>query len=115
MELNKKKVLIVDDEVDYCNLLEIYFSMKKYEVQCCNSLKAFASLLDLFKPDILLLDNNLPDGSGWEIAQQIVQQYPNIRLYLISAYTSSKDFNNDKENIKIWEKPISIDILEEVF
>lgn len=115
MDVNKKKILIVDDEADYCTLLKAYFVRKKYEVKTCGSLNALSSSLDTYKPDIILLDNNLPDGSGWSMAHQIAQNHPAMKLYLISAYTGPKNFTGNYENIEIWEKPISIDLLEKVF
>ena len=37
-------------------------------------------------PDILFLDNNLPDGIGWEKAAGLIEQYPGLQVHLISAY-----------------------------
>jgi two-component SAPR family response regulator len=43
-------------------------------------------LMQELQPDILLLDNNLPDGDGWEIVDRFVELFPQIRIYLISAH-----------------------------
>lgn len=115
MNLNKKKILIVDDEPDYCILLKTYFIKKNYEVNICNCLKDLFSYLNKDKADIILLDNNLPDGSGWDRAYQIIHDNPDTKLYLISAYSGRKNFTGTHKNIEIWEKPISFDFLEEVF
>ena len=60
----KLKVLIIDDEVDYCRILENYFKRKSYEVFLSFILKDGLAQIDQLKPDILILDNNLPDGIG---------------------------------------------------
>ncbi len=64
--------------------------------------------LQSFRPDILFLDNNLPDGLGWEQTAYISQHFPNTRINLISAYQYNPAFAEQFSSIKIWEKPISL-------
>ena len=61
-----RKILIIDDETDFCLLLKAYFVRKKYDVYLSYSLNQGMKLLEEVKPDIIFLDNNLPDGFGWE-------------------------------------------------
>ena len=60
-----RKILIIDDETDLCLLLKEYFVRKNYEVIVSHTLQEGKVLLTENKPDILFLDNNLPDGIGW--------------------------------------------------
>jgi two-component SAPR family response regulator len=103
-----KRVLIIDDEADFCLLIKNYFIKKNYEVHVSNTLKDGMDSLKDFKPDILFLDNNLPDGLGWEQTEYICKQYPNIRINLISAYQYNPKISEQFSSIKIWEKPISL-------
>src|SRR6266498_3498993 len=66
-----RKILIIDDETDFCLLLKAYFSRKKYDVYLSYSLNQGMKLLEEIKPDIIFLDNNLPDGFGWEKVEDI--------------------------------------------
>lgn len=113
--MTRPKILIVDDESDYCSIMESYFKEKNYEVYLAYTLNEGLSKIDEIKPDILFLDNNLPDGQGWKYVDAIVEKYPQIRIYLISAYRQKSDFITTSSNITVWEKPISLNILNGVF
>lgn len=108
LQMPDKRVLIIDDEADFCLLIKNYFIKKNYEVHVSNTLKDGMDSLKDFKPDILFLDNNLPDGLGWEQTEYICKQYPNIRINLISAYQYNPKISEQFSSIKIWEKPISL-------
>lgn len=111
----KIKILVIDDEVDFCLIMKSYFEKKKYEVFLAYTLKDGLNLISKHRPDIIFLDNNLPDGEGWKLSDEIVKSHPSIKLYLISAYKQRTNDLSALSNIKVWEKPISIATLEEVF
>ncbi len=112
--MNKKKILIIDDEADFCMLLKSYFSSKQYEVYYSYSLNTGMKLLEEVNPDILFLDNNLPDGSGWNTAEQIMEKYPQLQMHLIS--THENDFvNKGTSFMRIWEKPLKLAELSKMF
>lgn len=104
---NQAKVLIIDDEVDLCNILKVYLEKKNYKVFIANNVNEGFIYLKSEKPDILFLDNNLPDGTGWEMANDIVKENPYLRLFLISAFHPVKPNIDDMTHVKIIEKPIS--------
>ena len=71
-------------------------------------------LLEEINPDIVFLDNNLPDGSGWNSADQIIENHPQLQLNLIS--THQNDFTKKKKpSVKIWEKPLKLTELSKMF
>lgn len=109
------KILIIDDERDYCMIMKSYFVRRNYEVNVAYNLKEGYRLLEEKHPDILLLDNNLPDGKGKEHIDPILQKYPGVRVYLISAYHQKSDFIEPRKNLTVWEKPILLSLLDETF
>ena len=112
--MRKKKILIIDDEADFCMLLKSYFSNKQYEVYYSYSLNTGMKLLEEIRPDILFLYNNLPDGSGWNTADQILKKHPQLQLNLIS--THQNDFiRKETQSIRIWEKPLKLTELGKIF
>jgi len=110
--MDKKKVLIIDDEVDFCLLMQFYLSKKNCEVSISHTLHDGLGLVHNSTPDIVILDNNLPDGLGWPAAKNIFDAVPNVHLFLISANkpTNKPDIDNEDNNKKchVVEKPISI-------
>jgi len=111
----KQKILIIDDEVDFCSIMKGYFLRKNFDVCVAYTLQNGLFVLESEKPDILFLDNNLPDGQGWQYVAQIVEKNPHLKIYLISAHQSKSSFNSPNKNIVVWEKPISLQILNGVF
>ena len=111
----KKKILIIDDEMDFCLIMKGYFGRKNYEVFVAYTLQSGLFLIDEEKPDILFLDNNLPDGQGWKYVDQIVEKNPHLEIYLVSAHQSKSSFSSPNKNIIVWEKPISLQILNNSF
>ena len=95
--------------------MQNYFNGKNYDVFLAFTLKDGLSAIERIFPDILFLDNNLPDGKGWTCVDEIVEKYPHIRIYLISAYHQKSDYVTSSPNITVWEKPISFNTLNTVF
>lgn len=81
----KASILIVDDEVDICFLLSGFLKKHYPKVDSVNSLSEYYKI-DLGLYDIVFLDNNLPDGSGFEEIQGIKNKYPQIKIVAISAF-----------------------------
>jgi two-component system, OmpR family, response regulator len=115
IKMSKKRILIVDDESDYCMIMKSYFRDKNYDVHLAYNLSDGLQLLDSLQPDILFLDNNLPDGKGWSHVENIVEKNPHIRLYLVSAYHQKGDFLSTSPNVIVWEKPLSLNLLNSNF
>lgn len=107
----KKKVLIIDDEVDLCLLLKTYLNRRNYEVYYSHTLKEGMSQFRQVQPDILFLDNNLPDGTGWEKAVTLIEQYPSLQVHLISAYQPNTP-EAAMNSFKVWEKPLTLKDLD---
>jgi DNA-binding NtrC family response regulator len=111
----KQRILIIDDEKDFCMIMKNYFMRKGYEASYAGTLKEGLAYLKEIRPDILFLDNNLPDGYGWDCAEEIVELIPQIRVYLVSAHRNNSTFSYRSENVVLWEKPISLSTLDKIF
>ncbi len=109
----KRKILIIDDERDLCLLMSGFLMRRNYQVACAHSLAEGFSSLIAEHPDVLLLDNNLPDGLGWNEVANIQSLYPGMHITLISATDGgSCKMANGTEGLKRLEKPISLSTLE---
>lgn len=109
------KVLIIDDEIDLSLLLKSYFIRKGYEVFLSHTLSDGLVALSACRPDILFLDNNLPDGTGWNEAPSILNDMPDLKLYLASAYHPLVPLLPQNAFVKVLEKPISFSDLDHTF
>ena len=70
--MDKKKILIVDDEQDFTNLIKLNLEATgKYEVETENrGMNAFYIAQEV-EPDLILLDMIMPDLGGLDAAYQI--------------------------------------------
>lgn len=68
--MTNKKILIVDDEADIRFLLKRALASHNYSVAEAGSLKQGLALCNEIDPDIVILDVNLPDGSGLYYARK---------------------------------------------
>lgn len=85
------KALIIDDEIDICYLLSGLLTNKKIEVGYATSLADAKEALEKHKPEIVFLDNRLPDGRGVDFAGYIKQVNPGAKVAMITAYDTSAD------------------------
>jgi DNA-binding response OmpR family regulator len=113
--ITRKKVLIIDDEVDLCLLMKTYFLRKNYEVYIAHTLADGISRLNEIIPDYLFIDYNLPDGLGWDKLPDLFKKFPDIQFHLISAFRPTMPTELDGAKLTIWEKPISLKSLDNFF
>ncbi len=90
----KTTVLIIDDEVDICYLLSSILRSKNCMVNYVNSIEEATKTLLNQHPEILFLDNHLPDGLGINYIQSFKKNNPDMKIVMITA------FDNDSERVK---------------
>lgn len=65
------RILIIDDEPDFCGVLEAYLGRKGYDTDVATSAEAAFAALSHSQPDLVLMDVRMPDTSGLELLPQI--------------------------------------------
>ncbi|MDJ1471800.1 response regulator [Cytophagaceae bacterium DM2B3-1] len=85
----ESSVLIIEDETVVCDLLTRFLETRHYQVVCAQTLTDGLEKAKAFKPSIVLMDNNLPDGKGVDYISQIKDILPNIRIIVLSAMDSA--------------------------
>jgi CheY-like chemotaxis protein len=90
----KKKILIIDDEKGFANLLKLNLEQTgNYEVQVKNNAVEGLKAVQFFLPDLILLDVIMPDMSGREVAKKIGanEKFKNIPIVFLTATVSRED------------------------
>ena len=82
-----KKIFIVEDEGDMCLLLNIMLQEKSIELDHAKTIAAAQEYLKKEQPAVVILDNKLPDGLGVDFVRYIKQNYPAVKIVMISGYT----------------------------
>ena len=83
---NKIDILIVDDEKDYCDVMEMIFSSHGYYVESCNDGVEALEKMALRHFDLVLTDLMMPNMDGTELLNRIKQQYANTEVIMMTAY-----------------------------
>lgn len=86
-----KKALIIEDESDMCLLLNIMLSADEVELNHVKNLSSAREYLRNENPSVVILDNKLPDGFGVDFIGFIKNNYPSIKIIMISGYDASAE------------------------
>ena len=84
--MTTKNVLIVDDEIDICELVEITLGRMGLCSRSANDLRTAKSLLDSEAFDLCLTDMKLPDGCGITLVEHIQKHHPQLPIAVITAH-----------------------------
>lgn len=82
----KPLVLLVDDEVDLCVLMEMTLARMGIKTHIAHRLSEARQLLSEHQYDACLTDLNLPDGNGLELVNLISQHFPQLPVAVLTAY-----------------------------
>ena len=91
METVIGKVLIVDDELDICYLLSSMLKQRHFRTSFVNSLSDAVVALQTDCPSLLFLDNHLPDGFGLDFIPYVKQNYPEMKVIMITAHDGAAE------------------------
>jgi DNA-binding NtrC family response regulator len=110
----KTSLLIIDDDLLYADSVRDYLSEQNIEVTLAHTISAARTLHENTGYDVVLLDNNLPDGSGLELVPEILRVNDRAKIILVTAFPS---FDNAVQALKngaydYISKPIDLDELQ---
>jgi PAS domain S-box-containing protein len=116
--LDRKRVLVVDDNEDAADTLGMLLELLNSEVRTVNGGPAALSLLEEFYPDMVLLDIGMPEMDGYEVAKKIRahKAMADTRLVAVTGWGQEQDRQRSLEagfNDHLI-KPVSMEDLERV-
>lgn len=82
-----EKILIIDDDLDICTLLNRFLARKGFVVVTANSGQAGINLAENERPDLILTDFRLGDMEGSEVLQQLREKLPHIPVLVMTGYS----------------------------
>lgn len=89
-----KRILVVEDDFDISNMLRIYFSGQGYEVEVAPKGEEALSSANQKLPDLIVLDINLPDMSGYDVCRTLRTTKRTSHVPII--FLTQKDERSDK-------------------
>ncbi|ELV07909.1 Putative transcriptional regulatory protein CpxR [Wohlfahrtiimonas chitiniclastica SH04] len=89
--MNNKKLLLVDDDIDFSELLSTYLSGEGLEVVVANDGFDALAIAQTSSFDVCLLDVMMPNLDGIETLKQLRQTYPNLPVIMLTAKSEPID------------------------
>ena len=85
------KILFADDDLKYSMLLKSFLQQHGYDVTYAgNGKKAWEQFPEV-KPDLVLLDINMPEMDGYEVAERIRTIAPKVLIFFLTDRTEKND------------------------
>ena len=88
-----KKILIIDDQILFREgLMSLLRSTPDFDmVGCAGSVFEGSELAALHKPDIILMDFSLPDGTGLDATRAILARLPDCKIVFLTVYAADEN------------------------
>ena len=84
--MKDKKLLVIDDEPNFTNLVIEYFKTVGYDVRSALNLEDAINLFRTLKPDVVLLDFNMPMVTGEKFLPILQSMNPLVRVIVVTGY-----------------------------
>jgi len=120
-----RRVLIIDDDEEFCEELTDIFKSEGFEVGIAHNGASGQSLMERVKYQMIILDLKLPDMRGSEVLKLIKGNEPGQKVIVLSAKPFGQDVTSehhlDEEELifrsadAIMNKPVKVeDLIEKV-
>lgn len=78
------KILVVDDDLNICELLKLYLENEGYTAYVANDGQAAVDMFNEKSPDLVLLDIMLPKMDGWQVCREI-RKTSSVPIIMLTA------------------------------
>ena len=78
------KILVVDDDLNICELLKLYLENEGYTAFVANDGQAAVDTFAAKNPDLVLLDIMLPKMDGWQVCREI-RKTSSVPIIMLTA------------------------------
>src|SRR5690554_69950 len=82
-----KKILLLEDDLTYSKIIKKFLEKNQYLVNTATKLVDAYSLMERESPELIITDYRLPDGTGMEILEKIINSKKHTPVILITNYS----------------------------
>lgn len=84
------KILVVDDDPSIRTLIHRFLSKQNYQMESAEDGKTAMSIFEQFNPDLVILDVNLPDATGYTLCQEM-QNRTGVFVLMLTSRSDEAD------------------------
>jgi len=115
-DINLRKILLVDDEVGFAELLRDLLAMDSYEVEIAHDGQEGLEKVQSFHPDVIISDIVMPRVSGFEMFKKVKAspETAGVPFLFITGYQDDRVLAEARKIgvFGILRKPIDIEQIE---
>lgn len=105
-------ILVVEDDATLARSIERNLSVRGYRTRSAGTVARALEALDRECPALLLLDIDLPDGSGWEVLRKVrAGTCADSTVIVMSALRPNPRLARELRCVAVLEKPFPIESL----
>ncbi len=111
--MNNKKILVVDDEVEFCLALKEYLDEENFNTAFSHDGESACQKAIEFQPDLILLDIRMPVSDGFHFLEKF-NNVKNIPIFIVTGVQSSETIEK-LHGLGVYEfinKPVDLDDLK---
>jgi DNA-binding response OmpR family regulator len=82
------RILVVDDNHDAADTLALFLKMHHYDVRQAYLPDEALRVADDFRPDVVLMDINLPEKSGYQLADEMKGRVPGCKVVAVTGQSA---------------------------
>ncbi len=111
-----KKILVYDDDVDILRICATILKLQGFDVLCKENCREIITDIESYKPDVILMDNWLPDIGGVKAVQLIksIEHLKHIPVVFFSANSKVEELAKEAGADYMLQKPFELDNLEKI-
>jgi len=89
----KKRILVIEDEIDIAELVKLVLETEEFEVETHLDAPTAFDKVKEYKPDAILLDLTMPRMNGWDVFKQIRRdkEFDDVPVAILTAKTQAFD------------------------
>ncbi len=109
-----KKLLVVDDEMEICEFLKLFFEERGFLVDTALTGQDAVALVESKHPHVILLDINMPGMDGMMTLKLVKQKYPQVKVIMVTALETREKIEEAMRAgaDNYITKPLSLEYLE---
>jgi two-component system response regulator HydG len=82
-----EKILLIEDDLSYSKIISRFLEKNRYEVYCSTKVKDGLGHYEKHQIDLIITDYRLPDGTGMDVLDRVLNTHPALPVILITNYS----------------------------
>lgn len=105
-------ILVIEDDAALVRSIERNLSAWGYATETAGDVSAACLQIEGLRPDLALLDIDLPDGSGWEVFRTLRAHHgPDVPVIVIAGLRPNQRLVQELSCLAVLEKPFPMEAL----